>query len=313
MTIHRRTRDAARGQWKGILQELGVPGEHLQGRHAPCPLCGGKDRFRFDNKGGRGTWICNRCGAGDGIALAQRILQFPFAETAKRLDAILAIGPRQADQKGTELGDDHRLCALRTVARQTFKVQKGDLVDRYLTARGVGEDLSYAPVLRFAPRLLDGEGGVRPAMVATVQAPDGSNHTLHRTFLRPDGLAKAEMSSPRKFMPGAVAAGSAVRLSAWAAGPLGVAEGIETALAARRLFGMPVWAALTAGGLEKWVAPPSCTEVHIFGDNDSNFRGQQATYELAKQLAAAGVNPSVHIPSNTGDDWLDVWVRECDN
>ncbi|MDI5829610.1 hypothetical protein MJN51_36035, partial [Salmonella enterica subsp. enterica serovar Kentucky] len=35
-------------------------------RHAPCPACGGKDRFRFDDNG-RGSFICNQCGAGDGL------------------------------------------------------------------------------------------------------------------------------------------------------------------------------------------------------------------------------------------------------
>jgi autotransporter-associated beta strand protein len=29
----------------------------LSGRHVPCPFCGGRDRFRFDDKNGAGTWI----------------------------------------------------------------------------------------------------------------------------------------------------------------------------------------------------------------------------------------------------------------
>lgn len=28
-------------------------------RHGPCPICGGKDRFRVDNKDDDGTWYCN--------------------------------------------------------------------------------------------------------------------------------------------------------------------------------------------------------------------------------------------------------------
>ncbi|MGL6422717.1 primase-helicase zinc-binding domain-containing protein [Aeromonas caviae] len=40
---------AARGQWPFILAELGlsVP---KRGQHGPCPACGGKDRFRLDDK-----------------------------------------------------------------------------------------------------------------------------------------------------------------------------------------------------------------------------------------------------------------------
>jgi hypothetical protein len=47
------------------------PGAGCEGhknRHQACPVCGGSDRFRFDDKEGRGTWFCNQCGAGDGLA-----------------------------------------------------------------------------------------------------------------------------------------------------------------------------------------------------------------------------------------------------
>ncbi|HEH9425762.1 TPA: hypothetical protein SIA32_000942 [Aeromonas sobria] len=59
------------GQWYGALESAGITlpkGRH----HGPCPLCGGRDRFRFDDKDGRGTWICNQCGAGDGLTLFAR-------------------------------------------------------------------------------------------------------------------------------------------------------------------------------------------------------------------------------------------------
>lgn len=59
------------GQWQGVLEGAGVT--LPQGRkHGPCPMCGGKDRFRFDDRDGRGTWICNQCGAGDGLTLFAR-------------------------------------------------------------------------------------------------------------------------------------------------------------------------------------------------------------------------------------------------
>ena len=41
-------------------------------QHRPCPMLWWRDRFRFDDKGGRGTWICSNCGAGDGIELVKR-------------------------------------------------------------------------------------------------------------------------------------------------------------------------------------------------------------------------------------------------
>ncbi|MDF3833279.1 primase-helicase zinc-binding domain-containing protein [Cupriavidus basilensis] len=41
----------------------------LSKRQGPCPLCGGKTRFRFDNRNDAGTYFCNHCGAGNGYTL----------------------------------------------------------------------------------------------------------------------------------------------------------------------------------------------------------------------------------------------------
>ncbi len=57
----------ARGRWAEILPALGIGAEFLSDKHGPCSGCGGKDRFRFDDKGGRGTFIC-----GGGVAARDR-------------------------------------------------------------------------------------------------------------------------------------------------------------------------------------------------------------------------------------------------
>ena len=67
-------REAARGRWPEILANLGADPSFLDGKHHPCPACGGKDRFRFDDKDGNGSHICNQCGAGDGFTLAGKLL-----------------------------------------------------------------------------------------------------------------------------------------------------------------------------------------------------------------------------------------------
>jgi len=46
---------AAAGHWPQLLPALGIS-INAAGQHSPCPVCGGKDRFRFDNQAGRGTW-----------------------------------------------------------------------------------------------------------------------------------------------------------------------------------------------------------------------------------------------------------------
>ena len=41
----------AQGQWPRILSALaGLSPDQLTDKHQPCPLCGGKDRYRFDDK-----------------------------------------------------------------------------------------------------------------------------------------------------------------------------------------------------------------------------------------------------------------------
>ncbi len=309
MTSHHvKTTEAAKGKWRGILLELGVPREVLTGKHGPCPLCGGRDRFRFDNKEGRGTWICNQCGAGDGIKLAVDYVGKPFPEVAGEIDRI--VGNIKPEAEPRKISDDERRKALRAVYSATDAVRPGDLVDTYLRSRGLGEP-SYPKALRFAKSLRDGEGGTRPAMVALVGVHGEKAATLHRTFLRPDGRAKAEMRSPRKLMPGEVPPGSCVQLSEWTGGVLGIAEGIETAMAASAMYDIPVWAALNANLMTQWSPPQGCEEVAIFGDTDASFTGQAAAYALAQRLASKGMPVTVHLPPQPGEDWADINMRRA--
>ncbi|SQJ93610.1 alpha replication protein of prophage CP-933I [Escherichia coli] len=77
---------AARGHWSRILPALGV--NVLKNRHQPCPVCAGKDRFRFDDREGRGTWFCNQCGAGDGLTLVSKVLDVDISEAADRINGV---------------------------------------------------------------------------------------------------------------------------------------------------------------------------------------------------------------------------------
>lgn len=74
------------GVWRQTLENYGC---HLpSGRHhGPCPVCGGKDRFRFDDKDGRGTWFCSQCDpqSGGGLLLLSRFLGKPTIEVANEL------------------------------------------------------------------------------------------------------------------------------------------------------------------------------------------------------------------------------------
>lgn len=299
-----KTAHAAKGKWRGILGAMGLPAQYLTGQHGPCPMCGGKDRFRFDNREGSGSFICSQCGSGDGFELAKRYTNRDFAAVAADVDRLVGnIGADPASRK-REWTDEERVARLRETYAKTQPITPASPAHAYFEARRIA-DAEYPKALRFARALSDGEGGVRPCIVAVVGVYGNKAATLHRTYLREDCGAKAEMASPRKMMPGPIPEGACVQLSDWTPGPIGIAEGIETALAASALFEMPVWAALNAGMLAKWAPPPDATEVAVFGDHDANFVGQAAAYQLAARLRRD--RPvTVHIPPREGEDWADV-------
>lgn len=313
MTHHPKTRDAARGTWCGILRHYGIPETALSGKHCPCPLCGGEDRFRFDDLEGRGTYFCNQCGPGDGLDLVQKLTGRPFPSVAREIDALLGSLPAtaRASVRRLDAGDRERM--LREVVVASEPLQPHHLAHRYLASRGLSEVL-YPDALRFAPRLRDGEGGVRPTLISRIGllGPDGQPIylTAQRTFLRPDGLAKAEMRSPRKFLPGPLPRGAFIPLTRWTGGTLGIAEGLETAMAASALFTLPVWSALNAIQLMTFVPPADAEEVVIFGDNDRDQTGQRAAATLAATLRENGFFVHVILPDTAGEDWADVWLRE---
>lgn len=91
--------DNAQGRWPDLLAALaGLTSEQLTDTHQPCPLCGGTDRYRFDDKDGSGSWFCNQCGGksqsgggGTGMDMLMRRNGWSFAEAAKRIEQHLGI------------------------------------------------------------------------------------------------------------------------------------------------------------------------------------------------------------------------------
>jgi putative DNA primase/helicase len=157
-------------------------------------------------------------------------------------------------------------------------------------------------------RYSDDAGGnsFHPAMLAKVTAVDGTPATIHRTYLTP-AAEKAAVAKHRKLYS-AMPKGSAVRLAPPVGPDLGIAEGIETALACQIIFGVPVWAGICANGVKNFTPPSSVKRLLIFGDNDDNSVGQAAAYALAARLAP-NIHTEVHLPTDPGSDWNDVLLR----
>lgn len=91
---------AAAGRWPEILSTLaGVDSSVLDGKHHPCPKCGGVDRFRaLDDFADVGAVYCNQCfneKNGDGIAALQWLRGIDFKTAVKMLSDFLGVAIKQ--------------------------------------------------------------------------------------------------------------------------------------------------------------------------------------------------------------------------
>jgi predicted P-loop ATPase len=192
---------------------------------------------------------------------------------------------------------DHSLDIARIL--EACKPLAGTPAETYLRSRGLEDPCSRD--LLYNADLTDFETARGWAgMVAIVRDGRGDpTGGIHRTFLLDDGSAKAP---PGKKMLGPVAGGSVRLFPMPADGRLGIAEGIETALAAHRIFGPPVWAGLSADGVRRWQWPEGVTHVTIFAD--AGDAGRQAAATLADRLNNAGIANRIVQPLH-GDDFND--------
>ena len=291
--------EAARGRWRDVLAALGIPERFLSRRNGPCPQCGGTDRWRFTDHDQAGRWWCNHCGTGDGFELLQQFHGWDFKQTAREVEKMLPNMP-QAQIVDKEAKLNLVRDGLNKFKGGIVKAPESAQVERYLKSRG----LVAAPLLlahHAAEYWRDGAlTGTFAAMVGLVSSPDGKPLTYHRTFLA-DGQ-KAPVPSPRKIMPAAGdTTGSAIRL--WpVAASMGIAEGIETALACHQIFGIPVWSVISAGGMERFIPPTGIEELVIFADRDASYTGQAAAYALAKRLTReTKIHVTVKLPADMGD------------
>lgn len=309
---------AASGRWRDIFSSAGIPASYLSGKAGPCPLCGGRDRFVFDDKYGHGNYFCRQCGPSDGFGMLDKWLDCGFMDALAFVESYCCIVPEAEDRRevkdaGNEKQDEitperrarRRMMQLWADARP---VAAGDAVDLYLRGRGLdpakaGFEVRCHTGLEYR----DDEGAVsrHPAMLSRVTDGSGCVINIHRTYLTEDGH-KADVDKVKKLMPSPVK-GACVRLGGMPGDTLGLAEGIETALAVTDRVGFPVWATLGCNNLEDFEAiPDSVKTVHVFADNDGNYAGQAAAYALARSLSAVRhLQVRVHVPEQAGHDWLD--------
>ena len=194
---------------------------------------------------------------------------------------------------------------------ETKSIHPDDAVSQYLINRGL--TVPNGDAIRFHGGLDYWHGGqcigVFPSMVAAVTSPTGELVSIHRTYLTADGRKALVPTVKKLYASAGPLMGASIKISAPkrrddGALCIGISEGIETALAASTLFGVPVWSAVSAHGLANFEPPADVKNIYIFSDNDASYVGQDAAKKLAQRLTHQGHIVRVHTPAIVGD-WND--------
>ena len=309
--IHARLGDG----WRPVLQRLGIAEEFLKNKHGACPACGGKDRYRFDNKRGHGDFYCNGCGPGDGFALLQRVHGWTFSEARKQVLQASGIAAYTMDITSAPAVRQQPEVAVpparvRTILRGACAVSDCPDAVAYLESRQLWPLPSDCALRAHAGVEYFEAGrsvGGYPALIAAVRDVAGELVTAHLTFLR-DGK-KIAGHEPRKLLsPLTGRAGCAVRLMPVNGDSLAVGEGLETVLAANRLLGIPAWAALNAALLTRFEPPSGVTSLHLFADRDT--AGLLAAAQLMERLQGR-VRMELHAPAAAHKDFNDQLIGQA--
>ncbi|EOI3426150.1 primase-helicase zinc-binding domain-containing protein [Cronobacter dublinensis] len=285
------------GHWPRILPALGV--KVIKNRHQACPVCGGSDRFRFDDKEGRGTWFCNQCGAGDGLKLIEKVFGVKPAEAARKVDAVTGnlppVDPEviAVDTAETE-ASRREAAALAADIMAKVRLTSGNA---YLSRKGLAdrECLTLTTMHK--------TGGVtyRSGDVA-VPLYDESGSLVNLQLINADGLK-------RTLKGGAVkGACHTIEGKKQAGKRLWIAEGYATALTVHHLTGETVMVALSSVNLLSLASlarqqHPAC-QIVIAADRDLNGVGQTSA-----AAAAEACEGTVALPPVFGD-WNDAFVQQ---
>jgi len=278
----------ARGKWPEIINAIIGP-EYTSKTHGKCPSTGeGCDRYRFSDHYGTGNFFCDCSdGKNDGFVLIQCVKGWNFPQAARAIEDVIGAPPGQGKPERKPATWANKL------RNETVKSERS----AYLESRG----LEVPPTLEWHHRLPyfkdNNKAGEFPAMLAPI-TKDGRFLTYHVTYL-------SGMNKIRKILPANNSLrGGAIEL--YPAGEiLGVAEGIETAIAAHMLSGLPVWSVVNTALMGQFKPPQGVKHVYIFADNDKNFAGQAAAYKLAHSLSGK-VGVEVMMPQIPGTDYNDL-------
>lgn len=283
------------GHWPRILPALGM--KVIKNRHQACPVCGGADRFRFDDKEGRGTWFCNQCGAGDGLKLVEKVFGVSASEAAGKVNAVTGnmppVAPEVMAAAEAETEADRKAAA--ALAVRLMEKTRPATGNAYLTRKGfpARECLTLTASHK--------TGGVAyRAGDLVVPLYDGTGALVNLQLINAEGLKRTlkggQVKGACHLIDGQKQAGKRL----W------IAEGYATALSVHHLTGETVMVALSSVNLLSLASLarskyPAC-QIILAADHDLNGDGQ--TKAVAAAQACEGV---VALPPVFGD-WNDAMM-----
>lgn len=235
---------------------------------------------------------CFGCGVtGDVFEWLKQIEKLSFPDAVEKLRVNYKPARKQTAQPVAPVSLVEEAAEIKKKIERSRKIwdeslpAHGTLVEKYLSARGVG-DIMIPVTLRYHPRLwCDEVSGPLPAMVGAVTDARNQVVGVHRTWLRTDGSGKANLRSAKKMY--GVCFGYHLRLGLPAMGTLAVAEGIETSLSIMKsMQGLGVWSAMSINNLCAPV-PRTVTELILCADGDNKDpRAAEAIIQAAARKHA---------------------------
>ncbi|MCD8340191.1 MAG: toprim domain-containing protein [Burkholderiales bacterium] len=307
------------GGWESVYRQLGIDEKCWTKQNQVCPFCGGKDRFSIFKK--NGVSYCRHCGSRNTFKFIQDYKYCSFVEAVEYAADALGITVVYQEPKKTH-GKDSKDSWKKLTADEVWAT--GTPLDeecgsaRYLLERGLPGP--YPQSLRHCNELVyfefseeDNSWSTKnlSGLLCQISLPDIETVNVLRIYL--DGDHKADVKTPKKVLKGGLAGGF-VKLGDLnpETGILGIAEGVETALSASILYGMPVWSVLNSTNMHNFAPPKEVRELHIFGDCDFNGVGQKAAFATAAALTTnyPDLKVKVHIPEVLDTDWNDVLLNQ---
>ncbi|EML7270318.1 primase-helicase zinc-binding domain-containing protein [Enterobacter hormaechei] len=285
------------GHWPRILPALGV--KVIKNRHQACPVCGGYDRFRFDDKEGRGTWFCNQCGAGDGLKLVEKVFGMTASEAAGKVDAVTGnlppVAPEVIATAEAETEADRKAAA--ALAVRLMENTRPASGNAYLTRKGFPD--RECPVLT----VMHKTGGVTfRAGDVVVPLYDDTGALVNLQLISSDGLKRTLKGGQVKGACHVIEGQKQAGKRLW------IAEGYATALTVHHLTGETVMVALSSVNLLSLASlarqkSPAC-QIVLAADRDLNGDGQ------SKATAAAGACEGIVALPPVFGDWNDAFMQK---